>query len=464
MRPILTPASAGSNSGPIASRPEVEHDQGEGPAPAPAPAPAPGRGVPVGYDYDPFPRWIRSHPGLKPIDHRVLMILIGFAIWRRDSCWTTVKIIADHLDAIRPGPSRSTTASERTVQRSLGRLKAAGVIDHRRVPKPDPDQPSNGTGWRFYFLWPMILAPEGPAGGVTKGPREVTKPAKVEPEGPGSPTPAFPGVTLESGDSRVTQVRGEVRELEPTFNVALALGGEGGGPDPGHATGPGRPSEPAPSDPPTAAEARWLNVTGCTRREAAASLVKKLRDAGIDPSVEVRPEGEWIACRPRTPSIRAIPPEAGYWMRRLKPHVLANLKGEPAPAAVGEAAGGPTSGDGVGPAAPVPKAVRGDVLARIDRHPGQPGPSADGELARAIGAALRDQKPESLATFLGFAGDVRRGGMSVGLLIGAFEQACGQGMRNRGAVLIAAVKKDRKLEHEGRRSSGRGTPPAEGRP
>jgi hypothetical protein len=80
-----------------------------------------------------------------PIDFTVLAILLRYRTRLKNSCWTTVARIAGELDCC-----------ERTVQRSLKRLKDAKVIRHVQVAphgEMDPDEPRNRTGWRFYFVW-----------------------------------------------------------------------------------------------------------------------------------------------------------------------------------------------------------------------------------------------------------------------------------------------------------------------
>ena len=134
-----------------------------------APAPAP-RGQRIPYSFDPIPSAVRGDRRLKPIDHVILAILVTFAIWRRDSCWASVATIAARIPALQPGRSGQATASERTVQRSLGRLISAGYIRRERVANPDPDDPRNRTGWRFYFLFaPGQATPESPDARVTQG-------------------------------------------------------------------------------------------------------------------------------------------------------------------------------------------------------------------------------------------------------------------------------------------------------
>ena len=157
------------------------------------------RGQPLGYAFDPIPSAIRGDRRLKPVDHLVLAILISFAVWRRDSCWAAVASIAARLPALQPGRSGATGALGRTVQRSINRLKAAGYIRHERVARPDPDDPRNRTGWRFFFNFvPIQGTGRGDAGGppgragvapgaMAGGDREPGRPAP--PPGAGRVTP-----------------------------------------------------------------------------------------------------------------------------------------------------------------------------------------------------------------------------------------------------------------------------------
>ena len=85
-----------------------------------------------------------------------------------------------------PGPPPGTQSIGRrlpaTVQRSLARLEAAGYLRRRRVPRPDPDEPRNLTGWRYDFPFADGQATDlGPPPGAegegetAEGPEEVTR-------------------------------------------------------------------------------------------------------------------------------------------------------------------------------------------------------------------------------------------------------------------------------------------------
>lgn len=106
------------------------------------------KGEPLGYAYDPIPRTVeeRIRAGtLKAIDERVLKQLLRFRKAFRNSCWTTKKFVARELGI-----------TEKTVQRSFLRLGTPvadepPLIEQVAVPKPDPDEPANRTGWRIYL-------------------------------------------------------------------------------------------------------------------------------------------------------------------------------------------------------------------------------------------------------------------------------------------------------------------------
>ena len=79
---------------------------------------------------------------LKRIDADVLGEIIGWKKLFRASAWVKKETIAKALGV-----------SVKTVQRSFRRLEIHGFIAQVRVPKPDPDQPKNRTGWRIHFLF-----------------------------------------------------------------------------------------------------------------------------------------------------------------------------------------------------------------------------------------------------------------------------------------------------------------------
>lgn len=454
---LASDASKGNLGGPFAMRTDDAPEQSE--------SHLAGAGHPVGYDFDPLPSTIRRDILLRlaPIDHLVLAILISFAVWRRDSCWTTIRTIAARLRAIRPGRSGKPTVCERTVQRSLERLKAAGLIDHRRVPKPDPDQPDNRTGWRFYFLWPIEERPP-----VATLPREVTKPpGEVTKELPGAATPSRE-VTKESGDSIVTQGRGEVREQEQrTLNVAALAPGEG------EDAPESAPARIATVEPPTAAEEpppaapassppTITRETAWTPAELAAKLVRRMRDSGRYPRVEPGPDGPDVIRFHFNPGITGIPPEMLAELVKLRPHVLACLKGGRSESAT---SGTPaTTEPAARPATKVPPADQADVRSRLGRLDSPETTRADvAETARKLTATLGPHLDEgrTLATFVKWCGEVRDGRTPQAILQDAFEVACNfKGARSRGAVFTdQAVELFGKFRAEMKADRGRSPSP-----
>jgi hypothetical protein len=357
----------------------------------------------IGYAFDPIPSAARRDFRLKPIDHLVLAVLVSFAIWRRDSCWASIATIAARLPALRSGQTGSTAASHRTVQRSLDRLKACGYLRHERVAKPDLDDPRNLTGWRFYFNFAPVQTPAL-----------------------GRPIPA----TSKSGDSLVTQDQIEVLEQNrATFNVvnegALALEEEMPPVEPA----PGVDLNPSSQQP---AMAVW------TPAEQAERFFRRLRDRGLILKVEVDAElGEVIRTYPQTKYVEPIQPDEVAELLRLRPHVLAFLKGTvAAPVAAGQADPIPSK-----PARRVPEAIKAQVRCLIGQLAGNAEPAIEATVCRAIADALNDHNPTSLALFVGLAGDVRRKNLAEGCLQEAFEAACGRTVENRGAVFTAIVKR-----------------------
>ncbi len=72
----------------------------------------------------------------------LLTVLMRFTHDNRPSCWTTRGTLA-----------KAASISVSEVRRLLRSLQDAGLIRHVQVPKPDPVDPWNKTGWRFYFIW-----------------------------------------------------------------------------------------------------------------------------------------------------------------------------------------------------------------------------------------------------------------------------------------------------------------------
>jgi hypothetical protein len=125
---------------------------------------------PLGYEFDPIPRkavdLVASHV-LQPVDVEVLAILLRYRSRLRTSCWTTIGRLAEGIGR-----------SESTIHRSLRRLQSAGLIRHVQIAErgePDPDEPRNRTGWRFYFAWMDAV----PSSAVTPTPCQPWYPPPV---------------------------------------------------------------------------------------------------------------------------------------------------------------------------------------------------------------------------------------------------------------------------------------------
>lgn len=74
-------------------------------------------------------------------DADVLHRLLALRRESEDSTWTTKDVLA-----------RDFGCSARTVKRSFKRLETAGLIAQVELGNsPDPDDPTNRTGWRIYF-------------------------------------------------------------------------------------------------------------------------------------------------------------------------------------------------------------------------------------------------------------------------------------------------------------------------
>jgi hypothetical protein len=118
----------------------------------------------LNYAFDPVPKAaadLVATKALKGIDTQVLTILLRYRSRLRDSCWTTIPRLA-------AGVGRT----DRTVQSALRRLTLAGLIRHVAVGIPDPDEPRNRTGWRFYFAF-MDESPASRAGAHARSLGEI---------------------------------------------------------------------------------------------------------------------------------------------------------------------------------------------------------------------------------------------------------------------------------------------------
>ena len=377
---------------------------------------------PLGYAFDPIPSAIRGDSRLKPVDHLVLAILLSFSVWRRDSCWTTIATIAARLPALRPHQSGSNSASQRTVQRSLERLKAAGYLRHEQVARPDLDDPRNRTGWRFYFnfvpLNPLVQSHQ-------EKPTQSTHPSPI------IPLSSSREMTPQSPDSLVTQERGEVfKESESTLNVAALARSEDREKTTEVEPPVPEPARPVATDPPRASAA-W------TPREQAEKFFRRLRDRGLILKIALDPErGEVIQTYGLTNSVEPIQEEEIAELRQLRPRSAAFLKGSRSQARhrlrFRESSAGPTSSGF--------RSGRGAVAAEAVMS-GNRDDAIETRVSRALGEALNDRKLESQALFLGLAGEVRRGVLAEGCLQEAFEAACGRQVENRGAMLTVMVRR-----------------------
>jgi len=79
---------------------------------------------------------------LRDVDAVVMGELLGFRRCARTSVWCSKQTIADRIGM-----------TTRTVQMSLRRLELHGFIEQVPVDVPDPDEPSNRTGWRIVLLF-----------------------------------------------------------------------------------------------------------------------------------------------------------------------------------------------------------------------------------------------------------------------------------------------------------------------
>jgi predicted transcriptional regulator len=78
---------------------------------------------------------------LDHFDLGVINELLTFQVIGKKSCWTTIPKLAQRLHV-----------DDRTIQRSLKRLRAARLIERTKVGPVDADAPENKTGYR-YHLW-----------------------------------------------------------------------------------------------------------------------------------------------------------------------------------------------------------------------------------------------------------------------------------------------------------------------
>jgi hypothetical protein len=292
---------------------------------------------------------------------------------------------------------------------------------------------------------PILTACDIPV--ASSNPAEPSRAAECRIGHPGNVASDTPEMSHPTLNVRNLNVR-----TEPTLNVA-ALAGPGEG-DAGTAVEAIAAEEGAqatvePSDPARAAtptrESAW------TDRELAEKLVRRFRDRGLYPRIELDPAGlEIIRIDRRNPSADFLPGERDE-LARLRPHVLAYLNGRTGP--VPPVAEG--SDDAAGPPSRrVPDVVQAEVRALVGRLAGNADPAIEAKAARGLADALADHNPESLAFFSGLAGSVRRGELAEACLQGAFEAACGRKVRNRGAMFTSEVNRWIHANRSGRPTAG----------
>jgi hypothetical protein len=196
-------------------------------------------------------------------------------------------------------------------------------------------------------------------------------------------------------------------------------------------------AQPAPAPPPL-----W------TPRELAEKLFLRLRNRGVILKLGHDPErGEVICPHRQAEHIEPIRPDEVEELLRLRPHVLAFLKGEPPPRAeVSTPSAATASPDAKPTAAPkVRRDARDDVKRRLG---GLTLSSTNPEVlatAKALAAALGPHAdPDATErTYLLWCGKARSGAgsMSRAILLDAFERACDhKTARCRGAVFNATVE------------------------
>jgi hypothetical protein len=264
-------------------------------------------------------------------------------------------------------------------------------------------------GWKLAEIeerLPSLTACDIPV--ASSGPSSVDPaPLNVASDTPGMSHPTPPEMSHPTRNVRSPNVR-----IEPTLNVPNDNGsafasGEGDGEPPAEAI------------------------------EQAREFVLRLRRRGMYLDLGTGPDGA-EGIRPRHgESVKPLQPDEIDELKRLRPHILAYLKGPVGPTP------GPAGGQGDArgkPAPAVPGPVQAEVRKLIVQLPGNPDPEIEARVCRAISEALSDRKPKSLAMFLGQAGHVRRGGLAVGCLLDAFEAGCSLGARHRGKMYTTGMK------------------------
>ena len=297
---------------------------------------------------------------------------------------------------------------------------------------------------------------------------------------PGMADPSRGFVVITPGENeshrRIT-VSAKFREWEPESLVRIA-------PEPAEAFPPAEPAvapelvEPAddasasarplppvetppaldlvnPAPPPAAAversraeiltDAVGPNLVNYPPDELARILIGRLGSRGV--RFELQPDG---MVKPRlNPGAEPLNEPETAALRLLKPEIVALLTRKQAEAAAGTDA--PADDDTAKPAPRVRNAA--EVRRMIGRLTA--GPPGDDSACQAFADRLVDDPAfacndqdgaTSRETFLGLAREVKHKGLPEAVLVGAFDDACGREVRNRGAYLIASVKR-RKSDH-----------------
>jgi hypothetical protein len=167
----------------------------------------------ITYRFDAVPSSARSDRRLRPIDLATLAILISFDVRRMGSSWASISTLAGRL----PGRGGTNSASDRTAQRSVGRLVKAGYLDHRRVACPDPDDERNLLGWRFFFSFAVpTMTPDTV---VTQDKPEVFEPEKNDRQTREVVVPQVPVREVQEPTADRLQ---DCRTIDPTIAELIA--------------------------------------------------------------------------------------------------------------------------------------------------------------------------------------------------------------------------------------------------
>jgi hypothetical protein len=177
----------------------------------------------IGYLFDPIPRKAEAavmSGALRPFDLWLLIRLIRLRGPLADSCWTTIPHLCKQLGQ-----------SKQTILRSLKRLIKARLIRRERVPRPDPLEPRNRTGYRIIFLFMVETAAEesgcNPAT-QTAGARELGANPDTQTAGaPARKPDLVPGefqTWNKVGTQSGTQIKTELKEIETNVSARRARG------------------------------------------------------------------------------------------------------------------------------------------------------------------------------------------------------------------------------------------------